>query len=177
MGFNCCQLFAQVFARPQLLLTTTFLCMGSSARFSLLAVILQLLRFFFQTKWLTAILGTFNKWLHIFCAKGVVLQNANRSLKFNSFVQEGLLFARPRIFDPQSSSNLTLPPDLRSQIMDRKVWRPRFQLLPITRPGRPFCKISPNSPGCPWASLFRVGGFYAPQLGLEGLLCSGAAPI
>ena len=95
-----------------------------------------------------------------FCAKGVVLQNANRSLKLNSFVQEGLLFARPRIFDPQSSSNLTLPPDLRSQIMDRKVWRPRFQLLPITRPGRPFCKISPNSPGCPWASLFRGGGAF-----------------
>ena len=99
-----------------------------------------------------------------FVRKGVVLQNANRPLKFISFVQEGLLFARPRIFDPQSSSNLTLPPDLQSQIMDREVWRLRFQLLPITRPGRPFCKISPNSPGCPWASLFRVGGFYAPQL-------------
>ena len=99
-----------------------------------------------------------------FCAKGVVLQNANRSLKFNSFVHKGLLFARPRIFVPQSSSNLTLPLDLRSQIMDREVWRPRFQLLPITRPGRPFCKISPNSPGCPWASLFRVGA--------GGLLCT-----
>ena len=86
-----------------------------------------------------------------------------------------LIFFRQSFYSLEPPQFNPVPPDLPTKEWIEagakgRCWR--LQLLPITRPRRPFCKIYPNSPPCPRARLFHgarafmhrswgLGGYYA----------------